>query len=105
MEAGGDAPPPSSVSDRTGTGDPRRWRALALLGTAFFMVILDGTIVITALPVIGSEFAMSTGSLQWVISAYLICSVASCSWAVGQPTFSVVGGSSWRASVSLSARL
>ena len=53
--------------------DPRRWRALALLGTAFFMVILDGTIVVTALPVIGHELALSTGGLQWVISAYLIC--------------------------------
>ena len=53
--------------------DPRRWRALALLGTAFFMVILDGTIVVTALPVIGHELGLSTGDLQWVISAYLIC--------------------------------
>jgi EmrB/QacA subfamily drug resistance transporter len=53
--------------------DPRRWRALALLGTAFFMVILDGTIVITALPVIGHELGLATGGLQWVISAYLIC--------------------------------
>ena len=53
--------------------DPRRWRALALLGTAFFMVILDGTIVVTALPVIGHELGLSTGGLQWVISAYLIC--------------------------------
>ena len=52
--------------------DPRRWRALALLGTAFFMVILDGTIVVTALPVIGHELGLSTGGLQWVISAYLI---------------------------------
>jgi uncharacterized membrane protein YbhN (UPF0104 family) len=30
--------------------DSRRWLALALLGTAFFMVILDGTIVYVALP-------------------------------------------------------
>ena len=30
--------------------DPRRWRALALLGRAFFMVILDSTIVLTAVP-------------------------------------------------------
>ena len=44
--------------------DPRRWRALALLGTAFFMVILDGTIVITALPVIGHELGLSAGGLQ-----------------------------------------
>jgi hypothetical protein len=32
----------------------RRWLALALLGTAFFMVILDGTIVYVALPQIAA---------------------------------------------------
>ena len=52
--------------------DPGRWRALALLGTAFFMVILDGTIVVTALPVIGHELGLSAGGLQWVMSAYLL---------------------------------
>ena len=31
--------------------DPRRWKALALLCTAFFMVILDSAIVVVALPV------------------------------------------------------
>jgi hypothetical protein len=30
--------------------DPRRWWALALLYGAFFMVLLDGTIVLVALP-------------------------------------------------------
>jgi EmrB/QacA subfamily drug resistance transporter len=53
--------------------DPRRWLALALLGTAFFMVILDGTIVYTALPVIGGELEFSPKGLQWVMSAYLLC--------------------------------
>jgi EmrB/QacA subfamily drug resistance transporter len=55
------------------TGDPRRWLALALLGTAFFMVILDGTIVYTALPSIANELGFSTRSAQWVMSAYLLC--------------------------------
>ncbi len=35
--------------------DPRRWWALALLGGAFFMVLLDGTITIVALLWIGSQ--------------------------------------------------
>jgi EmrB/QacA subfamily drug resistance transporter len=50
-----------------------RWLALALLGTAFFMVILDGTIVYVALPVIAVELGLATGSVQWVMSAYLLC--------------------------------
>ena len=53
--------------------DPRRWWALALLGTAFFMVILDGTIVFVALPTIQEALGFSTSALQWVMSAYLLC--------------------------------
>ena len=51
----------------------RRWPALALLGTAFFMVILDGTIVYVALPQIARDLGFSTGGVQWVMSAYLLC--------------------------------
>ena len=40
----------ASGAPRSGDPDSRRWLALALLGTAFFMVILDGTIVYVALP-------------------------------------------------------
>jgi EmrB/QacA subfamily drug resistance transporter len=61
------------MSQEGGRLDPRRWLALALLGTAFFMVILDGTIVYTALPVIGSELEFSSSGVQWVMSAYLLC--------------------------------
>src|SRR5215208_213421 len=52
--------------------DPRRWKALALLCTAFFMVILDSAIVLVALPSIGADLAFSAGDLQWVLSAYLL---------------------------------
>lgn len=52
--------------------DPRRWKALALLCTAFFMVILDSSIVVVALPSIDADLAFSAGGLQWVMSAYLL---------------------------------
>jgi EmrB/QacA subfamily drug resistance transporter len=52
--------------------DPRRWRALALLCTAFFMVILDSSIVVVALPSIDADLGFSAGDLQWVLSAYLL---------------------------------
>ncbi|MGH2982783.1 MAG: MFS transporter [Solirubrobacterales bacterium] len=58
--------PPDTPPDR------RRWFALALLGIAFFMVILDGTIVYVALPSIEEALGFSTGGLQWVMSAYLL---------------------------------
>jgi EmrB/QacA subfamily drug resistance transporter len=54
------------------TPDPRRWKALALLCTAFFMVILDSAIVVVALPSIDADVAFSAGDLQWVLSAYLL---------------------------------
>jgi EmrB/QacA subfamily drug resistance transporter len=52
--------------------NPRRWWALALLCGAFFMVILDGAIVIVALPSIDADLAFSASGLQWVISAYAV---------------------------------
>src|SRR3954447_13658322 len=52
--------------------DPQRWKALALLCAAFFMVILDSAIVVVALPSIGADLHFSSGDLQWVLSAYLL---------------------------------
>ena len=52
--------------------DPRRWWALALLCGAFFMVLLDGTIVLVALPSIGADLGFSEQDLQWVLSAYAL---------------------------------
>jgi MFS family permease len=52
--------------------DPRRWQALALLWGAFFMVLLDGTITIVALPSIGASLRFSEQGLQWVLSAYAL---------------------------------
>jgi EmrB/QacA subfamily drug resistance transporter len=52
--------------------DPRRWRALALLCGAFFMVILDAAIVTVALPSIEEELDFSAQGLQWVVSAYAL---------------------------------
>ena len=52
--------------------DPRRWWALALLCGAFFMVLLDGTIVLVALPSIQADIGFSEQGLQWVLSAYAL---------------------------------
>ena len=52
--------------------DPRRWKALAILVTAFFMVILDASIVIVGLPTIQADLGFSEQDLQWVLSAYAL---------------------------------
>jgi EmrB/QacA subfamily drug resistance transporter len=56
----------------TVTPNPRRWWALALLCSAFFMVVLDAAVVIVALPSIGADLGFSDQGLQWVLSAYTL---------------------------------
>jgi EmrB/QacA subfamily drug resistance transporter len=48
------------------------WKPLALLCTAFFMAMLDSSIVLVALPSIDADLAFSTADLQWVMSAYML---------------------------------
>jgi EmrB/QacA subfamily drug resistance transporter len=52
--------------------DPRRWQALTLVCVAFFMTVLDVSIVNVALPSIGRSLHFAQDSLQWVITAYAI---------------------------------
>jgi EmrB/QacA subfamily drug resistance transporter len=52
--------------------DPRRWKGLAIVCAAFFMTVLDVSIVNVALPSIGTALHFSEKSLQWVITAYAI---------------------------------
>jgi EmrB/QacA subfamily drug resistance transporter len=52
--------------------DPKRWRALAVLGIAYLMVVLDIAIVNVALPSIQKHLHFSIGGLQWVVSGYAL---------------------------------
>src|SRR5262249_21473664 len=52
--------------------DPLRWKALTVVCAAFFMTILDVSIVNVALPSIGTSLHFSQDNLQWVITAYAI---------------------------------
>ena len=54
------------------SSDPHRWRILAVVATAFFMTILDVSIVNVALPSIARDLDFSQENLQWVITAYAI---------------------------------
>jgi EmrB/QacA subfamily drug resistance transporter len=57
---------PDVVSEPT----VRRWRAFALLVVAYFMTIVDLTIVNVALPTIGVKLRFPESDLQWVVTAY-----------------------------------
>jgi EmrB/QacA subfamily drug resistance transporter len=54
------------------TADPRRWKALAVLGIAYLMVVLDISIVNVALPSIQEDLDFSENGLQWVVSGYAL---------------------------------
>ena len=60
------APPASARLDR------RAWGALLVLCSALFLDALDVSMVGVALPSISADLSMSTGSLQWVVSAYVL---------------------------------
>ena len=55
-----------------GRDDRKRWLALLLVCAAQLMIVLDGTIVNVALPVIQSSLGFSEVSLSWVVNAYLL---------------------------------
>jgi EmrB/QacA subfamily drug resistance transporter len=50
----------------------KRWRALALLCVAQFVVVLDASIVNVALPSIGRGLHFSEQDLPWIANAYLL---------------------------------
>ncbi len=64
----------SSSSLDTGTGrlSRRAWGALLALCGALFLDALDVSMIGVALPSIRSDLHMSTSSLQWVVSAYVL---------------------------------
>ncbi|WP_432921385.1 MFS transporter [Microbispora sp. CA-135349] len=49
-----------------------RRRVLALLGTAFFMTILDGTSLMSALPAIERDLEPAGSVVQWAVTAYAL---------------------------------
>jgi EmrB/QacA subfamily drug resistance transporter len=62
------APPTGARAAGVGTG--QRWRAFALLVMAYFITIVDFTIVNVALPTIGRALHFPESDLQWVVTGY-----------------------------------
>ena len=56
----------------TAPADSRRWLALAVVGLAQLLVIIDTTIVNIALPTAQADLGMSDVARQWTISAYTL---------------------------------
>jgi EmrB/QacA subfamily drug resistance transporter len=52
--------------------DPRRWKALIVLGLVQFMLVLDVTVVNVALPQIKDDLGFSDAGLAWIVMGYVI---------------------------------
>src|SRR5919106_5939870 len=52
------------------SGDPRRWKMLAVVSMAQLMLILDLTVVNVALPNLGADLDLSRSAFTWAVSAY-----------------------------------
>lgn len=56
--------------------NPNRWRALAVLLLATFMVLLDTSIVNNAVPAMQADLGATVGQIQFVLDAYLLAYAA-----------------------------
>src|SRR4051794_15318017 len=54
------------------TARPRRWKALAVIALAQFIVIMDTSIIGVALPEIQADVGFAPDSLSWVFNAYVV---------------------------------
>jgi EmrB/QacA subfamily drug resistance transporter len=61
-----------ALDDGTGRLSRRAWAALLVLCGALFLDALDVSMTGVALPSIRTDLDMSTSSLQWVVSAYVL---------------------------------
>ncbi|GAA4595528.1 MFS transporter [Planotetraspora phitsanulokensis] len=57
---------------RDGGGEAHPWLTLLAVSLGVIMVMLDGTVVAIANPVIGVELKASLSDLQWITSGYLL---------------------------------
>ena len=63
----------NEVSDTpVGSLDPKRYWALAVIGIAQLMIVLDASVVIVALPSAQHALHISIANRQWVMSAYTL---------------------------------
>jgi EmrB/QacA subfamily drug resistance transporter len=52
--------------------DPRRWKALAVICMAQFMLMLDSTVINVALPALSADLGLSRTAFTWAVSVYVL---------------------------------
>src|SRR3954452_18721654 len=61
-------------ADASSAGHKKSWAVLAVTLTAQILVVVDISVVNTALPTIGRSLQLDGGQLQWLVTAYLMMS-------------------------------
>ena len=72
MTSSSDLEPEAAAAPGSAATDPKRWIALAVIGVAQLMVVLDASIVNIALPSAQAELGISDADRQWVVTAYTL---------------------------------
>src|SRR6202167_2338348 len=64
------------IDSRWAAGHPRRRQILLVLCLSLLIVVIDNTILNTALPTLARVLHAGTSSLQWITDAYTLCFAA-----------------------------
>src|ERR1700761_1901983 len=64
------------VNSRWPAGHPRRRQILLVLCLSLLIVVIDNTILNTALPTLARVLHAGTSALQWITDAYTLCFAA-----------------------------
>jgi EmrB/QacA subfamily drug resistance transporter len=65
---------PTDTTHPANDSERRSWAVLAVALAAQLLVVLDISVVNTALPSIGEALSLRSGDLQWIVTAYLLFS-------------------------------
>lgn len=57
---------------QTAPKDPRRWLALGILSSALFLIVVDMTVLYTALPRLTHDLEASASEKLWIVNAYAL---------------------------------
>src|SRR5262249_44575799 len=68
----GHLPRRGCMKARLFAAENRKWWTLAAVAVGLFMIMLDNTVVIVALPSIQQDLGMSPSELEWVVNAYAL---------------------------------
>ena len=72
MDKGNDPPRARDMGGSRTSTDSRRWKALAAICTAQFMLLLDFSVINVALPALSADLHLSRVAFTWSVSIYVL---------------------------------